>query len=293
MQFSKYHGIGNDFILFADPEDRIELSSAVAARLCDRRFGIGADGVIRMAPGRDGADLFMDYYNSDGSIGEMCGNGIRCLALFARDEGLVDADQMAVATRSGVKLLQVAPDGRVRVDMGAPVFDPTAIPVHWNGPDALHVKLDLEAAGGGAETVPAALPVIEATCLSMGNPHVLLFTDDLDTAPVTTLGPVLEHHPAFPNGTNVEWVLVESPGHIRVRVWERGSGETLACGTGACAAAVAARLLHGTRSTLAVTLPGGELDVFWEGSLTREAAVVMTGPAVKTFGGDVDLEAYR
>jgi diaminopimelate epimerase len=278
MKFAKYQGTGNDFVMLSDPDDRTTLTAEVVRWLCDRRFGIGGDGVIRVTRSPNGADFFMDYVNSDGSVGEMCGNGIRCLAVFARAEGLTSATTIDVETRAGLKTVEVLGE-KVRVDMGAPVFDPAAIPVEWDGGDALHTKLELPD------------EVVEATCLSMGNPHAVLFVSDPSLAPVTSLGPVIEHHERFPNKTNVEFVAVESPARVRMRVWERGSGETLACGTGACAAAVAARLLGGTDAEVTVVVPGGELEVAWAGSLDRDAPVYLTGPAVKSFDGDVDLES--
>ena len=278
MRFAKYHGIGNDFVMLADPRDELELTPRLVRALSDRHFGIGADGVIRVAPGVDGADLTMDYVNSDGSVGEMCGNGIRCLALFALQEGMTDATHLQVATGAGLKTIEVEEDGRVRVDMGAPIFEPAAIPIRWEGPEALHAKLEVDG------------EVFEATCLSMGNPHAVLFVDDPDRVPVTTLGPRLETHEVFPNRANVEFVRVVTPGRVEMRVWERGAGETLACGTGAAAAAVAARLVGGADAEMVVSLPGGELEIEWEGSLGDDKPVFMTGPAVRSFEGEVDLE---
>ena len=275
MRFAKYQGIGNDFVMLADPDDLLELTPELVRSLCDRRFGIGGDGVIRVAPS-DGADFFMDYVNSDGSIGEMCGTGIRCMAVFARAEGLTDATELGIDTRAGLKTVTVNDDGSVTVDMGAPIFEPGEIPVKWDGPDALHAKFELED------------DVIEGACVSMGNPHVVLLADP-DLAPVTALGPVLEKHPAFPNGTNVEFARVESPDHVRMRVWERGSGETLACGTGAAAVAVVSRLLGGANEEMTVSLPGGDLTIKWEGSLDESAPVLMTGPATKSFDGEIDI----
>ncbi|MDQ3646639.1 MAG: diaminopimelate epimerase [Actinomycetota bacterium] len=277
MRFAKYHGIGNDFVMVADPDDRIRLTPEVVRRLCDRRFGIGGDGVIRVAPGQDGADFVMDYVNSDGSVGEMCGNGIRCLAVFAADEGLTTDDQLKVATGAGLKVVQRMGD-RVRVDMGPPIFEPSAIPVRWDGSDALHAYAEVDGTR------------IDFACVSIGNPHAVLFVDDPRDAPVTTLGPKLEHHPIFPNGGNVEFVRVESPERVTMRVWERGSGETLACGTGACAVAVVSRLLHGTNQNLTVALPGGELEIEWNGDLDAEASVLMTGPVIKVYDGEVEVE---
>lgn len=277
MRFSKYQGIGNDFVMLADPDGALRLDPALVRRLCDRRFGIGADGVIRVAPSGHGVDFFMDYVNSDGSIGEMCGNGIRCLALFVRDEGMTKATELRVETRAGVKTVGITSDGSVRVDMGPPLFRPEEIPVRWEGPDALHAKIDLDEG------------VLEAVCLSMGNPHAVLFVDDPAAAPVTTVGPIIEVHPMFPSKTNVEFARVESSERVTMRVWERGSGETLACGTGACAVAVAARLLRGVEETLTVALPGGEVRVEWSGAVDVTAHVFMTGPATKSFEGEIDF----
>ena len=278
MNFTKYEGIGNDFVMIADMDDRLALSPQLVRRLCDRRFGVGGDGVIRLAPSED-ADFFMDYVNSDGSLGEMCGNGIRCLAVFAREKGLTDASELTVDTRAGLKKLWVIADDTVRVDMGPPLFTPAEIGIEWDGPDALHAKIELET------------QIVEAACLSMGNPHAVLFVDDPDEAPVTTLGPVIERHYAFPRGTNVEFATVESPDRVRMRVWERGSGETLACGTGAAAVGVATRLLCDTAPSVTVVLPGGELRVEWDGSVERSEPVFMTGPATRSFDGTIDAEA--
>ena len=277
MDFEKWHGIGNDFILLADPDDELRLSPPQVANMCHRRFGIGADGVIRVAPGTDGAEVFMDYINSDGSVGEMCGNGIRCLAIFAREHGLASGDEIKVGTRAGIKVVWIE-GNRVRVDMGAPIFDAAAIPVTAHDP--LHMTLETSA---GA---------LEAACLGMGNPHTVIFVDDPASAPITTLGPEIERSAPFPNGTNVEWVKVESPTRVRMTVWERGSGATLACGTGASAVAVASRVLKDADENLTVVLPGGDLEVEWRGTVEREAPVYMTGPAVKSFDGTVDLQAY-
>lgn len=276
MRFAKYQGIGNDFVMFADPDDRLRLTPEVVRSLCDRRFGIGADGVIRVAPASDGGDFFMDYVNSDGSLGEMCGNGIRCLAVFAAAEGLTDEDELKVETRAGLKTVTRSGDG-IRVDMGPPRFRPEDVPVLWQGHDALHAKVELDD------------EVVEAACLSMGNAHAVLFVDDLASVPVADLGPRIETHVMFPAGTNVEFVVVESPDRVAMSVWERGSGQTMACGTGACAAAVAARLLRGTDERVTVAMPGGELTVEWTGSMDDPRSVYMTGPAVKSFEGDVEL----
>ncbi|MGH2773813.1 MAG: diaminopimelate epimerase [Actinomycetota bacterium] len=277
MRFAKYQGTGNDFVMVTDLEDSLELTPELVRSLCDRRFGIGADGVIRVTPSSS-AHFFMDYVNADGSPSEMCGNGIRCLAVFARAEGLTTDDVIDVDTRSGVKTVIVAGD-RVRVDMGPPIFEPSEIPVtvEGAGSDALHTKLELND------------EVFEAATLSMGNPHAVLFVEDASAAPVTTLGPRLEKHAAFPNKANIEFVTIDSPDRITMRVWERGSRETLACGTGACAAAVAARLLRDTDARVTVGLRGGDLEIEWAGSTIDERPVFMTGTAVEVFTGDVRI----
>jgi len=277
MRFAKYQGTGNDFVMVSDPEDSLELTPSLVRSLCDRRFGIGADGVIRVAPsGR--AHFFMDYVNADGSQSEMCGNGIRCLAVFARAEGLTSDDVIDVDTRSGVKTVTIEGDD-VRVEMGPPIFDPAEIPVTLEGAgsDALHSKLELDD------------EVFEAAVLSMGNPHAVLFVEDAYSAPVTTLGPRLEEHAAFPNKANIEFVKIDSPDHITMRVWERGSRETLACGTGACAAAVAARLLRGTDPKVTVELRGGDLEIEWAGTLGDDQSLFMTGPATEVFTGEIRI----
>jgi diaminopimelate epimerase len=279
MEFAKYQGIGNDFVMIADPADGIRLDGNLVRRLCDRRFGIGGDGVIRVVPGHEGGELFMDYYNSDGSIGEMCGNGIRCLALFAREQGMTSETEIKVETRAGLKVVQV--EGEVvRVDMGPPEFDASRIPVKTAG-DPLHVMIDL----GDVS--------FEAATLGMGNPHAVIFTEAPEDIPLEQIGPRIETHPIFPEMANVEFAHVESSDDVRMRVWERGSGQTMACGTGACAVAVASRVLAGMNSTMTVHMPGGDLAVEWKGSIDDPSPVYMTGPAEKSFDGTLDLETYR
>ena len=276
MNFAKYQGTGNDFVMVNDFADERTLTPELARLLCDRRFGIGADGVIRVARSDD-ADFLMDYVNSDGSVSEICGNGIRCLAVFARAEELTSKDEISVATGAGTKTVKVQADGRVRVDMGAPLFESERVPLDANGADPLHAKIEIDG------------DVVEVAVLSMGNPHAVLFVEDPAVAPVASLGPRLERHESFPNKTNVEFVSIESPRRLVLRVWERGSAETMACGTGACAAAVAARLLRGTEKHVTVALRGGELSIEWSGSLDEEAPVFMTGEAFEVFRGEIAL----
>jgi diaminopimelate epimerase len=279
MEFAKYQGIGNDFVMIADPGDRIRLDGNLVRRLCDRRFGVGGDGVIRVVPGREGGELLMDYYNSDGSIGEMCGNGIRCLALFAREQGMTSETEIKVETRAGLKVVQVEGE-LVRVDMGPPEFEASRIPVKTDG-DPLHVTIDL----GDAS--------FEAATLGMGNPHAVIFTEAPEDIPLEQIGPRIETHPMFPEMANVEFAHVESSDDVRMRVWERGSGQTMACGTGACAVAVASKVLAGMNPMMTVHMPGGDLTVEWKGSIDDPSPVYMTGPAEKSFDGILDLETYR
>lgn len=275
MRFSKYEGTGNDFVLIADPGDRLTLDEELARALCDRRRGVGADGVIR-ATRAEGADLFMDYRNADGSLAEICGNGLRCLALFALAEGLVEGETLTIATRAGTRTARVVSTDVVEVDMGPPVFEPEAIPVLLTGAHPLAVPVDV-----GGETLSAA-------CLSMGNPHAVVFVDDPAAVALEHLGPRIERHRVFPRGANVSFAAPVGAERVVARVWERGSGATLACGTAACAVGVAARLLHGMPERLVVELPGGELEVRWNGDRARPSPVTLTGPARRVFSGELD-----
>jgi diaminopimelate epimerase len=275
MRFAKYHGTGNDFVMLEDLEDRLTLDQALVSALCDRHMGVGADGVIRIAPAAD-ADFFMDYWNADGNVAEMCGNGIRCLAKYVYDGGLTANTDLRVQTRSGVKKLSLEVSNgsvsSVRVDMGRPSLARGEIPMVGE-PDEMFV--DEPMAAGDAK--------YRATAVSMGNPHlVLIGDDDPSQVDVHILGPALQRHPDFPEQTNVEFVQVTN-GAVDVRVWERGSGETMACGTGACASLVAASTigLVGRRAT--VRFPGGDLDVEW----AKDDHVYLTGPAAFVFEGEM------
>jgi diaminopimelate epimerase len=274
VEFVKAHGTGNDFVVVEDLEDRLELTPELVRAVCDRHFGIGADGMIRIGPGRR-APFFMDYRNADGSIAEMCGNGVRVVGKYLGDRGHT-SDTLDLETRAGVKLLELHCDDagmvdRVSVDMGAPSFDRADLPMRGEG-EAL--KELLEVAG----------QTFEATCLSMGNPHVVVYVDDVEQAPVATVGPLLEHHPDFPNRTNVEFVQVIDQHTLRQRTWERGVGETLACGTGACAVAVASQVRGFTGRRVTIDLLGGWLELSW----TPGGTVRMTGPAREVAHGTID-----
>jgi diaminopimelate epimerase len=283
MRFAKYQGTGNDFVMVADLADEISLDPALVAAACDRRFGIGADGLIRIAPAAE-ADFFMDYYNADGQVAEMCGNGIRCLAKYVYDRGLSSALEIEVATRAGIKHLEIhAENGVARavtVDMGSPAFDRRSIPMTGD-PSERFLERPLDVDGR----------TFTASCLSMGNPHCVLFLeehDDLSRLDVGRLGPLVEVLPLFPGRTNVEFVRVVDRG-IHVRVWERGSGETMACGTGACAALVACAVAGRTGREADVQFPGGLLRVTWR----EDDHVFLTGPAVCVYEGELDRAWMR
>ena len=275
LRFAKLHGTANDFVYVDAREGFPGDPAALAPRLCDRHRGIGADGLILLLPSEK-ADCRMRIWNVDGSLAEMCGNGIRGFAKFVRDRGLVRADPLRVETDAGVKTIECevvnGRVGRVTVDMGAPIWDGRAIPVDADGEIVEHT---LEIAG----------KTYRVTCLSMGNPHCVVFVDNAAGLPLAELGPRFEHHPFFPRGVNTEFVRVVSHERLEMRVWERGAGATMACGTGACAAAVAAARTGRSRRRVSVVLPGGELGIEWR----TDDHVLMTGDAVETFEGQVEV----
>ena len=276
LEFTKMQGAGNDFVVLDGLSDELPALDRLARLLADRRFGIGADQILVVRPSRS-ADFRMDIWNADGSRAEMCANGIRAFYEYVRERGLTAADEIAVETLGGVVRPRRAGPGRVRVEMGRPVLEPAKIPTTLPGePPLLDAPLDVD-----GETV-------RVSCVSMGNPHAVLFVPDVDAAPVERLGPRIEHHPAFPNRTNVEFVTVESRGRIRQRTWERGTGETLACGSGACATVVASILRGVADSRVRVELRGGDLDIAWAGGA---ASVFMTGPAATVFTGTIEVES--
>jgi diaminopimelate epimerase len=278
LRFAKYEGTGNDFVMVVDLEDERPIGADEAVRLCDRRFGIGADGLIRIVRSGDAA-LFMDYRNADGSLAEMCGNGVRCVAALARDAGLIDMTAFDVATRAGIRRVDLLADGRISVEMGHPAFAKSAIPMR--GPAWETFLAEPFDIGGGT--------TVKASALSMGNPHlVLLIEDDPDRYHVSHIGPALEHHELFPEGTNVEFAHVTNEA-IVTRVWERGAGETMACGSGACAVAVAANEAGLAPARTMVRFPGGDLEV----ERREDGEVLLTGAASRVFEGAVDPAALR
>ncbi len=271
ITFTKMQGLGNDFILIEDRDGRLGLSPDRVRFLCDRHFGIGADGVIIVAPG-ERADLKMRVYNPDGSEAEMCGNGIRCFALYARDRGLIEEEEMSVETPAGIMRPRIA-GGRVIVDMGEPVLESSRIPVALPGR-----VIDHPAVFGPYR--------VRITCVSMGNPHCVIFYPPDEKPPVGDLGPIVETDGLFPERTNVEFVQVLNKREMRFAVWERGAGQTLACGTGACAAVAAGVLTGRTGRDVEVHLPGGDLRVEWR----DDNHIFMTGPAAYVFEGEVELQ---
>jgi diaminopimelate epimerase len=275
MHFVKMEGCGNDYI-YVDcfrqpmPHDPAGLSRAIS----DRHFGVGGDGLILICPS-DKADARMRMFNADGSEAEMCGNGVRCVAKFVHDHGLVRKPTLRVETGRGVLTLELEVAGgavrQVRVDMGEPILAAAQIPTTLPGDPPQDVPLE---AGG---------TTLRVTCVSMGNPHCVTFVDEITDAQVLGLGPQVEKHPAFPRRVNAEFVRVNRPDDVTMRVWERGSGETLACGTGACAVAVAGVLTGRTQRRITAHLPGGDLRLHWS---EADNHVYMTGPAVEVFSGD-------
>lgn len=278
MKFTKMHGIGNDYVYVDCFRETVEQPSEVAKKISDRHFGIGSDGLILICPSEI-ADFRMDMYNADGSRGEMCGNGIRCVAKYVYDKGLTDKTRINVETLGGIKELKLTvKDGLVslvRVNMGAPKLAAAEIPVVADTDRVIGQTLAVE----GKEYA--------VTCVSMGNPHCVVFLDeDVKGLDLEKIGPGFERHGRFPNRINTEFVNVLDEETIRMRVWERGSGETLACGTGACAAAVAAILNGRTKDEVTVKLLGGDLKIWWD---RREDAVFMTGAAETVFEGEIFL----
>ena len=275
LHFAKLHGTANDFIYVDARAGFPGDPAAIARRLCDRRRGIGADGLILLLPSTE-ADGRMVIYNSDGSRAEMCGNGIRGLAKFVHERGLLTRNPLAFETDAGVKTLGLHLDGglvaRVTVDMGMPEWRGREIPVDADG-----------------EVIDRPLVVDgrtwSVTCVSMGNPHCVVFVDGVAALPLETLGPRFEQHPFFPRRVNTEFVQIESRRRLTMRVWERGAGETMACGTGACAVAVAAARTGRSERQVTVALPGGPLEIDWR----SDDRVLMTGDAVSVFEGQVEV----
>ena len=278
--FTKSQALGNDFIIIEDIERRFELETSVVARLCDRHFGIGADGLMIVRPSSH-ADFFMLFYNPDGSQAEMCGNGIRCFASYVYNHGLTSKNAIKIETKGGLRevflLFKDSKLSATKVNMGRPTFKASDIPMDVDE----HEFID--------DTIEVNGDKIKATCLSVGNPHCVIFVEDVEEAPVRELGSKIENLSVFPNRINVEFAQVIGSSEMRLRVWERGAGETLACGTGACAV-----VLAGVRNKLSsrkvrVHLPGGSLDVEW----ADDDLVYMTGSSEEVFRGEVNIEKFQ
>ena len=286
MKFTKMHGCGNDYVYVDCTKEVIPNISETAIRVSDRHFGIGSDGLI-LIKASDVADFEMDMYNADGSRGKMCGNGIRCVAKYVYDHGLTDKTTITVNTLSGIKTLQLTiEDGKVskvRVDMGEPELIPAQVPVKAS---VLGLADDRREAIV-AEPLEIKGRSYDITCVSMGNPHCITFIEeDVRDFPLEEVGPVFENHELFPERVNTEFINVIDKDHLRMRVWERGSGETLACGTGACAVAVASYLNGFTGRSVDIELLGGHLEVVYDEKTNH---VFMTGPATEVFSGEIDL----
>jgi len=284
LEFTKMHGCGNGYIYVVATRTRPADPAALSIRLSDRHFGVGGDGLIMLAPSSS-ADIRMEMYNVDGSRGDMCGNGIRCLARLAFERGLVRANPMVVETDAGLKTVSLKLAGRqvisATVDMGEPILEGREIPVNADG---RIIDYPLEVAG----------QVEQITAVSMGNPHCVIFVADaavfgLGDLDFAALGRKFEHHPFFPKRVNTEFIQAVSPSRLKMRVWERGSGETWACGTGACAALVAAVLTHHSDRAATVELRGGNLEIEWRESGPDANHVFMTGNAIEVFRGEIEL----
>ena len=276
LEFTKMHGAGNDFVVLDGVRGELPPIEPLARRICDRRFGVGCDQLLVVRPSR-AADFAMEIWNADGSRAEMCANGIRAFYRYVRSRGFTSADEIAVETLGGIVRPRAAGPDLVTVEMGRPVLAPAKIPTRLGSGDGpvLDVPLAVEGERWSVSSV------------SMGNPHCVLFVDDVDRAPVERVGRRIEHHDAFPNRVNVEFVQVLARDHLRQRTWERGAGETLACGSGACAAAVVSMLRGLVERRVAVELLGGTLSIEWPAS---DASVLMTGPAVEVFTGRLTLQ---
>ena len=277
MKFTKMHGIGNDYVYVNCFKETVEHPSEMAIKVSDRHFGIGSDGLILIKPS-EVADGKMEMYNADGSQGAMCGNGIRCVAKYMYDYGITDKTSISVETKSGIKYLDLTiKDGKVdtvKVNMGTPILKAVDIPVRSEKEQVIDEPVMVD----GKEW--------KITCVSMGNPHAITYIDDVKNLEIEKIGPKFENHEIFPDRVNTEFVHVIDRNTVEMRVWERGSGETLACGTGACAVAVSSILNGLTEEEVTVKLLGGDLKIFWD---RTENKVYMTGSATTVFDGEISL----
>lgn len=277
MKFTKMQGLGNDYIYINGFVEQIDCPSEVAIKMSDRHFGVGADGLICINSS-EVADFEMAMYNADGTRGEMCGNGIRCVGKYLYDRGLTKDEYLSIETLAGIKYLELHIENgeveSVRVDMGHPILRPEAIPVEADGIECV------------AQSILVGDKEYEMTCVSMGNPHAVIYIEEMEHLEIEKVGPEFEHHSRFPNRVNTEFARVIDEDTVEMRVWERGSGETLACGTGACAVVVASVLNGYTKDKVTVKLLGGDLEIEWD---QVSNTVYMTGPAKIVFDGEMDL----
>ncbi len=279
MKFVKMHGLGNDFILMEDLEEKFEFSVSAIKKICHRNFGVGADGLVLLQPSHQG-DFRMRIFNHDGTEAEMCGNALRCVARYVYEKGLTNRLEVNIQTMKGLNMAKIfLQDNRVssiQINMGEPVLESMLIPAQGENRLILMEELVLE---GGL--------TFKISALSMGNPHCVIFVEDCEKMPLEKIGPQLENHPLFPQKTNVEFVEILNEREIKMTVWERGAGVTLACGSGACASVVASVLNNLTQREVTVNLPGGQLEVFWD---DKDNSLIMKGPAVEVFSGQISDE---
>jgi len=274
LKFTKMHGAGNDFVVLDGFRESIELNPEQLRLLADRHFGVGCDQILVVEkPQSDEADFRYRIFNADGGEVEQCGNGARCFMRFVHDQQLTSKREIVVETSSGMISPRLEQDGRVTVDMGAPIFEPERIPFE-------------DGQGAVSEPLKVARKTLDISVLSMGNPHAVQVVDDIKLVPVLELGPLIEHHPRFPNRVNAGFMQIMDRTHIMLRVYERGAGETLSCGTGACAAVVAGIRRGLLDSPVNVATRGGTLTISWDGD---GKAVLMTGPAITVFSGEINL----
>ena len=275
MKFTKMNGCGNDYVYINGFVEKVENPKELAKKVSDRHFGIGSDGLILIVPS-DKADFCMRMFNADGSEGEMCGNGIRCVAKYVYDHKMTDKTEISVETKAGIKYLDLTVEDekvtKLKVDMGEPILEPKKIPVRSEKKRVVN------------EPIAVAEKTWNMTCVSMGNPHAVVFVEDTGSLEIEKYGPLFENHELFPNRTNTEFVQVLNRNEINMRVWERGSGETLACGTGTCASVVACILNGYTDEKVLVHLLGGDLEIEYEKTTNH---VFMTGPAETVFEGEL------
>ena len=288
MKFTKMHGAGNDYVYIDGFRETVENPQAVAIQVSDRHKGVGSDGLVLILPSAT-CDFRMRMFNADGSEAQMCGNAARCVGKYVYDKGYTNKRSITLETKAGIKILELFPVNgkveKVKVDMGEPVLSTQAIPVQW--PEERLIK----------QTIDFGTEKLSVTAVSMGNPHSVVFLGEenskrlkdfktLKELPIAEIGKKIENHPLFPEKTNVEFVEILSPNHAKMRVWERGSGETQACGTGACAVLVAAVLNHQLERKATISLLGGDLELEWNAGNNH---VFMTGPAVQVFEGEIEL----